>query len=63
MRGLAITPLYTSVPEAVEDDARLHLLLSALDIIRVERVREFDKALALLHKEIMHESLTEHYTD
>lgn len=63
MRGLSITPLHKSVPEAVKNDERLHLLLSALDIIRVGRVREMEKAINVLHKEINHESSTEHYTN
>jgi hypothetical protein len=52
MRGLSITPLYKGVPKAVLADEKLHLLLAAIDIIRVGRMRELKEALAVLRQNI-----------
>ncbi len=45
IRGQSITPLYPSVPEAVQKDEKLHELLALADAFRVGRTRE--KALAI----------------
>lgn len=39
-RGLAIQPLYRTVPQACQLDEKLYLLLASCDIIRVGKVRE-----------------------
>ena len=39
-RGQAITPLYPTVPFAVEQDAELHQLLAIVDSLRIGRARE-----------------------
>jgi hypothetical protein len=53
MRGLSITPLYKGVPRAVKNDDKLHLLLAAIDIIRVGKTRELKVALEILKSEIL----------
>jgi len=55
MRGLSITPLYKGVTKAVQVDEQLYLLLAAIDIIRVGRVREINVALNTLSKTILNE--------
>ena len=45
IRGQGITPLYPTVPEAVQKDEKLHELLALADAFRVGRTRE--KALAI----------------
>lgn len=55
LRGLSITPLYKGVPKAVRVDEQLYLLLAAIDIIRVGRVREIKLALNTLSKTILNE--------
>lgn len=45
LRGQAILPLYTSVPEAALKDEKLHELLALTDALRVGKARE--KALAV----------------
>ncbi len=52
-RGMAVVPLYKSVPKAVKRDEKLHLLLAAIDIIRVGKTRELSVALEVLKKEIL----------
>ena len=47
VRGHGITPLYSSVPEAVLKDPDLHKLLALVDALRVGRAREKD--LAIIH--------------
>ncbi len=54
-RGLSITPLYKGVAGAVKKDELLHLLLAAIDMLRVGRVREKKKAIDVLGKHILHE--------
>lgn len=43
-RGIALRPLYRSVPEAARNDRELHQLLALVDSIRIGRARE--RALA-----------------
>jgi hypothetical protein len=50
---MAVVPLYKSVPKAVKRDEKLHLLLAAIDIIRVGKTRELSVALEVLKKEIL----------
>lgn len=53
VRGLAITPLYKGVTEAVRRDELLYKLLACIDIIRIGRVGEIKVALAELKKAIL----------
>ncbi len=39
-RGVAVRPLYPSVPQAVAHDVRLYGAIACLDLIRLGRVRE-----------------------
>lgn len=48
VRGLAIEPLYPSVPLAVRTDPALHELLGLVDALRCGRVREQQLAATLL---------------
>jgi hypothetical protein len=48
VRGLAIEPLYPSVPLAVKTDPALHELLGLVDAVRCGRVREQQLAATLL---------------
>ena len=48
MRGSAITPLYKTVPKAVEKDLMLYELLAIADTLRIGRVREVEIAKAEL---------------
>jgi hypothetical protein len=52
-RGLAVNPLFKTVPKAVRLDEELYLLLAAIDIIRVGRTRELKMALDLLKSRIL----------
>lgn len=52
VRGLAITPLYKTVPSACMVDSSLYLLLAAIDVLRVGRVREIKQATDLLKQNI-----------
>lgn len=47
-RGLALAPLYPSVPEAALRDARLYGALALLDALRIGQARERDAAQKLL---------------
>ncbi len=47
-RGLALAPLYPSVPEAALQDARLYAALALLDALRMGQARERDAALKRL---------------
>ena len=53
VRGLALVPLYPSVPEAALDDARLHSALSLLDALRMGQAREREAAQKLLKSEFL----------
>jgi hypothetical protein len=48
VRGLAIQPLYKTVPEAALLDEKLYLLLACTDVIRVGRTREIKIAIEIL---------------
>jgi hypothetical protein len=50
---MAISPLYKTVSKAVKKDEKLHLLLAAIDIIRVGKTRELSVALEVLKNEIL----------
>ena len=52
-RGLAVIPLYKGVPLAVQEDETLYLLLSAIDVYRVGKVRELEIARQILTKHIL----------
>lgn len=53
IRGLSITPLYKGAPKAALQDSTLHLMLAAIDIIRVGRTRELKVAINTLHNVIL----------
>lgn len=53
IRGQAITPLYSTVPEAIMQDEDLYRLLVIADTLRFGRVRERDIAIQELDKYIM----------
>lgn len=55
IRGLSIVPLYKGVTKAILKDDQLYLMLAAIDIIRVGRVREMKVALDVLRKTILNE--------
>ena len=48
MRGRAVTPLHALAPEAAAKDARLHHLLSLIDVFRIGRARDRQVAAAEL---------------
>lgn len=50
MRGIAIEPLYSTVPEAVSNDEELYRLLVIADALRIGRVREKEIAIQELDK-------------
>ena len=52
MRGQSITPLYATLPKAVEQDADLYQLLVIADTLRMGRVRERNIAIQELDKHI-----------
>jgi hypothetical protein len=52
IRGHGITPLYSSVPQAVLDDDRLYELLSLVDALRVGKAREKNLAVQQLNSRI-----------
>lgn len=47
-RGLSIEPLHINVPKAVRKDEQLYKLLASVDMLRVGRVREMNKAIGEL---------------
>lgn len=51
-RGMALEPLYRSVPMAARRDRRLYEYLALLDAIRAGRARERAKAVELLSKRL-----------
>lgn len=53
VRGLAITPLYKGAPKAAKKDPVLHLLLAAIDVSRVGKIREVKEALQVLKQYIL----------
>lgn len=52
-RGQAIEPLHKGVPQAVQEDELLYLLLASVDMIRVGRVRERSLAITELKKYLL----------
>lgn len=52
-RGQSITPLYRSVPEAVNNDPALHELLALVDAIRLGNAREKKIAISEMKKRIL----------
>lgn len=56
IRGQAITPLYPSVVDAVQNDDKLHELLALVDALRVGRAREKEIAIQELESRILYES-------
>jgi len=52
-RGLALAPLYPSVPEAALKDARLYAALALLDALRMGQAREREAALKLLKSQFL----------
>ena len=48
MRGRAVTPLHALAPRAAANDARLHHLLSLMDVFRIGRARDRQVAAAEL---------------
>lgn len=48
VRGISVTPLYRSVPEAAQKDEKLHEFLALLDAIRLGRTREQKLAIEIL---------------
>jgi len=56
IRGQAITPLYPSVVDAVQNDQKLHELLALVDAIRVGRARERELAIKELKDRIFDEN-------
>ena len=50
MRGMAITPLYHTVPLAIGRDSQLHQLLAIADTFRIGRAREVNVAKSELKR-------------
>ncbi|MFH4969334.1 hypothetical protein V8G61_14105 [Gaetbulibacter sp. M240] len=57
IRGQAITPLYPSVVDAVQNDEKLHELLALVDALRVGKAREKEIAVQALKDRILDEDL------
>ncbi|MEO5881269.1 MAG: hypothetical protein ABIQ06_02545 [Caldimonas sp.] len=53
VRGLALVPLYPSVPEAALKDARLHAALALLDALRMGQAREREAAQKALKSDFL----------
>jgi len=51
-RGLAIEPLYRTLPEVVLEDQQFYILLSIVDTIRVGKAREIKIAIDELEKRL-----------
>lgn len=52
VRGLALAPLYPSLPLAAAGDAELYALLALFDALRIGRAREREIAGRLLRERI-----------
>lgn len=52
-RGVALTPIHSSVPFAANSDPRLYELLSLLDAIRAGTVREREIAIEILRRRLL----------
>lgn len=53
VRGKALDPLYSSVPDAARKDEKLYFALALVDAIRMGRARERKRAAELLHVLLM----------
>ena len=53
LRGQAVQPLYSSVPEAADRDASLYALLVAADTLRLGRIREKEMAKDYLETQFL----------
>ncbi|RBP51332.1 hypothetical protein [Arenicella xantha] len=53
VKGQAVTPLYKSVPEAIQNDPLLHELLALVDAIRLGSSREKAIAVTELKKRVL----------
>lgn len=51
-RGMAVNPLYKTVPIAVQTDKKLYEMLALVDTLRIGRPREFKLAQVELEKRI-----------
>lgn len=54
-KGASVTPLYRTVPEAVENDEELHQLLAIVDCLRLGKRREIELAKEELKKMLAYE--------
>ena len=54
-KGFAITPLYRTVPEIVQNDEELHQLLAIVDCLRMGKRREVELAQVELKKRLAYE--------
>ena len=54
-KGFAITPLYRTVPEVVQNDVELHQLLAIVDCLRMGKRREVELAKEELKKRLAYE--------
>lgn len=52
-RGLAVRPLYPTVPEVALEDPEMHALLALIDALRIGKAREREFAREELSKRIM----------
>lgn len=52
VRGIAVQPLYKSVPMAAKKDKRLYEYLALVDAIRGGRARERSKAIEILSQRL-----------
>ena len=52
VRGYALEPLYSSVPQAAKNDPQLYQLLALVDAIRDGRARERQRAVEELKKQL-----------
>jgi hypothetical protein len=50
IRGLALTPLYPTVPEFAPAQPKLHAVLAAIDLLRIGSAREREVAGQVLHE-------------
>jgi hypothetical protein len=58
-RGESVLPLYPSVPEACQRDARLYRLMALVDVVRVGEPAEQRVAVELLRRAIMRDDYGE----
>lgn len=55
-RGLALSPLYRSVPEAARNDEKLYILLALVDVLRIGGARERELAARELEHQLASEA-------